>query len=171
MLFALSPILVVVLFIGIFDTGKPLFSQKRLGKNKREFTIYKLRTMNIGTKSVGSHEVSSSQVTKFGKFLRKSKIDELPQLFNVIIGDMSFVGPRPNLPNQSKVIEERDKFNIYKIRPGITGLAQINRIDMSQPKMLAQFDHRMIENMNAGMYFKMLLLTLSGRGQGDAVKS
>jgi lipopolysaccharide/colanic/teichoic acid biosynthesis glycosyltransferase len=126
--------------------------------------------MYLNTQDVATHLVHQNSVTKWGSFLRKSKLDELPQLINVLKGDMSFVGPRPNLLNQLELIEERLKRGVYNIRPGITGLAQINKIDMSTPKLLAEIDSKMIENMNVFYYFKFILLTLYGNGFGDRIK-
>ena len=100
----------------------------------------KFRSMHINTPSVATHLASVTTITPFGNFLRKSKLDELPQLLNVFIGDMSLVGPRPNLFNQTELIEERTKRRVYDLRPGITGLAQINKIDMATTQLLAETD-------------------------------
>jgi lipopolysaccharide/colanic/teichoic acid biosynthesis glycosyltransferase len=127
--------------------------------------------MHVNTQSVATHLVQSSSVTKWGSFLRKSKLDELPQLFNVLKGDMSFVGPRPNLFNQVELIKERESIGVYNIRPGITGLAQIQKIDMSTPKLLAQTDAQMIATWSTLNYFKYIFLTLSGKGFGDRIQS
>jgi lipopolysaccharide/colanic/teichoic acid biosynthesis glycosyltransferase len=126
--------------------------------------------MHVNTQAVATHLVQVSAITKWGSFLRKSKLDELPQLFNVFMGDMSFVGPRPNLFNQLELIEERGKRGVYAIRPGITGLAQINKIDMSTPELLAETDALMISQLNIYFYFKYIFLTVFGRGFGDRVK-
>ena len=126
--------------------------------------------MTVDTKSVATHLSNQSSITKFGGFLRKTKLDELPQLFNVLKGDMSLVGPRPNLYNQIELIEERDKRGVYNVTPGITGLAQINEIDMSTPKKLAEVDAEMIESLTVGGYFKYIFATVGGKGQGDRVK-
>ncbi len=103
----LSPIGIVLCIIGLFDTGSPIFVQERVGKNKKPFNLLKFRTMSVDTKSVASHLASKSSITKFGAFLRKTKLDELPQLINVLKGDMSLVGPRPNLFNQVELIGNR----------------------------------------------------------------
>lgn len=126
--------------------------------------------MYLSTQSVATHLVQSSSVTKWGSFLRRSKLDELPQLFNVLKGDMSFVGPRPNLFNQEELIQERDARLVYSIRPGITGLAQIQKIDMSTPKLLAETDAKMISDWNTYNYFKYIFLTVFGKGFGDRIK-
>ena len=166
----LLPIMMLLFIIGLFDTGSPLFFQRRVGKNKKSFTLIKFRTMRPQTQSVATHLINKSAITSFGSFLRKSKLDELPQLINVFLGDMSLVGPRPNLFNQEELIEERDKRGIYIVRPGITGLAQIKEIDMSTPKLLAETDHKMIQELTLLRYFSFILATVSGKGAGDRVK-
>jgi len=165
----LSPIMLVLYIIGLFDTGSPVFKQQRVGKNKKPFTLYKFRTMNVKAQSVATHLANTAEITKFGSFLRKSKLDELPQLINVVLGDMSLVGPRPNLFNQTELIEERDSRGVYKVVPGITGLAQINEIDMSTPKELAIKDAEMIQSLTITDYFKYIFATVGGKGQGDRV--
>jgi lipopolysaccharide/colanic/teichoic acid biosynthesis glycosyltransferase len=166
----LLPIMMLLFIIGLFDTGSPLFFQRRVGKNKKSFILIKFRTMRPQTQSVATHLVNKSAITSFGSFLRKSKLDELPQLINVFFGDMSLVGPRPNLFNQEELIEERDKRGIYIVRPGITGLAQIKEIDMSTPKLLAETDLKMIQELTLIRYFSFILATVSGKGAGDRVK-
>lgn len=166
----LCPILLVVTIIGLFDTGSPVFVQERVGRNKKPFKLIKFRTMSVGTKSVASHLTSNASITKLGSFLRKTKIDELPQLINVLRGEMSLVGPRPNLFNQEELIAERDVLGIYDVLPGITGLAQVQNIDMSTPQLLAKIDREMIETMSLDNYCKYILQTVTGGGQGDAVK-
>jgi O-antigen biosynthesis protein WbqP len=167
----LSPIILLLLIIGFFDTGSPLFKQKRVGVNQKPFNLLKFRSMHLNTQAVATHLVQVSAITKWGSFLRKSKLDELPQLFNVLLGDMSFVGPRPNLFNQIELIDERGKRGVYAIRPGITGLAQINKIDMSTPQLLAETDAKMINQLNVWYYFKYIFLTVFGKGFGDRVKN
>ena len=130
----------------------------------------KFRSMHVNTKSVATHLANSSAVTKYGAFLRKYKLDELPQLFNVLLGDMSLVGPRPNLFNQEELMHERDSRGVYAVRPGITGLAQINKIDMSTPQLLAETDAKLIQSLNTLGYFKYIFLTVFGKGFGDRIK-
>jgi len=166
----LSPLMLVILIIGYFETGSPIFVQQRVGKHKRSFCLIKFRTMAIETESVASHLASSSSITKFGAFLRRTKIDELPQLINVLKGDMSLVGPRPNLFNQDELIKLRELYGVYDVLPGITGLAQIRSIDMSTPELLAKTDKEMIIKLNLKMYFKLIIVTGIGRGNGDAVR-
>ena len=127
--------------------------------------------MSINTDSVASHLVNVSSITKMGRILRKTKLDELPQLWNVLIGDMSMVGPRPNLFNQEELIFERESLGVYNIRPGITGLAQVKTIDMSTPKLLAETDKKLIDTLNTRVYFRLILMTAIGNGSGDRVRS
>lgn len=169
-LLLLWPILLLVIIIGFFDTGSPIFIQTRVGKNKKAFKLIKLRTMTVGTKSVASHLATNSSITKLGNFLRKTKIDELPQLVNVVKGEMSLVGPRPNLFNQEDLIKERDALGVYDVLPGVTGLAQVQNIDMSTPVLLAKTDKQMIETLTVKNYFKYIIMTITGSGSGDAVK-
>ena len=168
-LFLLSPILFILIIIGFFDTGSPIFRQERVGLGKKPFQLMKFRSMHVNSPSVATHLASTTSITPFGSFLRKSKLDELPQLWNVLMGDMSLVGPRPNLFNQKELIEERDSRRVYSIRPGITGLAQINKIDMSTPKLLAETDAKMIQDINTLGYFKYIILTVFGKGFGDRI--
>lgn len=165
----LSPVMLVLYIIGLFDTGSPIFKQERVGIHKKPFNLYKFRTMNVNAKQVATHLANTSEITKFGAFLRRTKLDELPQLVNVLKGDMSLVGPRPNLYNQTELIEERSKRGVYDHKPGITGLAQINEIDMSTPRELAIKDAEMLENLTTGDYFKYIFATVGGKGQGDRV--
>jgi lipopolysaccharide/colanic/teichoic acid biosynthesis glycosyltransferase len=169
-LLILSPIILVLLIIGFFDTGSPLFRQVRVGVNKKPFNLLKFRSMHVNTKSVATHLASHASVTKYGAFLRKSKLDELPQLINVFLGNMSLVGPRPNLFNQEELIIERDKRGVYKVVPGITGEAQINKIDMSTPKLLAETDVVMTQNLTLKKYFYYIIVTVLGKGSGDRIK-
>ncbi|MFA0216703.1 sugar transferase [Vibrio cyclitrophicus] len=166
----LWPILLVVFIIGIFDTGSPIFVQERVGRHKKPFKLIKFRTMSIETKSVASHLANNASITTLGNFLRKTKIDELPQLINVVKGDMSLVGPRPNLFNQEELVRERDAQCVYDVLPGITGLAQVQNIDMSTPELLAKTDKEMIDTLTLKDYFKYILMTATGSGSGDAVK-
>jgi lipopolysaccharide/colanic/teichoic acid biosynthesis glycosyltransferase len=165
------PVLIILTFIGYFDTGTPIFIQERVGRNKKPFKLIKFRTMTVGTASVASHLASSSSITKFGNVLRKTKLDELPQLWNVLKGEMSLVGPRPNLCNQEELIKEREVLGVYNVRPGITGLAQVNKIDMSTPKLLAETDAKMLSSLTLKDYFKYIIMTATGIGSGDAVNT
>ena len=164
------PFLLVIFVIGLFDTGSPLFIQERVGRGKKPFYLVKFRTMAVNTASVASHLASAASITKLGGFLRKTKLDELPQLWNVLLGDMSLVGPRPNLFNQEELIDARNSLGVYDVRPGITGLAQINDIDMSTPKLLAETDARMIRELTVQKYFGFIVATVLGKGSGDRVR-
>ena len=164
------PILILLFVIGLFDTGSPLFRQTRVGRNEKPFTLVKFRTMKKDTASVASHLASSSSITRFGHFLRKTKLDELPQLWNVLKGEMSLVGPRPCLFNQEELIAERKKRGVLNYRPGITGLAQVKEIDMSTPELLARTDAKMLESLTISDYFKYILMTVTGSGSGDRVR-
>ncbi|OCH04108.1 sugar transferase [Aliivibrio fischeri] len=166
----LWPVLLIVTIIGLFDTGSPVFIQERVGRNKKPFNLIKFRTMSVETKSVASHLANNASITKLGLFLRKTKIDELPQLINVLKGEMSLVGPRPNLFNQEELIKERDALRVYDVLPGVTGLAQVQNIDMSTPELLAKTDRKMIDTLTVKSYFKYILMTATGSGSGDAVK-
>lgn len=168
-LILLSPILILLFIIGLFDTGSPLFIQQRVGKHKKPFTLVKFRTMKKDTASVATHLVTASSITSFGSFLRRTKLDELPQLWNVLKGEMSLVGPRPGLFNQTELMEQRDKRGVYAVRPGITGLSQINEIDMSTPELLAKTDAEMISSLSLKNYFSYIFKTILGKGSGDRV--
>ena len=165
-----SPLLLGLTLIGFFDTGSPLFRQRRVGRRQKPFVLVKFRTMKVDTASVASHLADASAVTPFGNFIRRTKLDELPQLWNVLKGEMSLVGPRPCLYNQEELIKERAARGVFAARPGITGLAQINEIDMSTPKLLAETDQRMPANLTAPAYFRYIFLTVLGKGAGDRVK-
>ncbi|AJR09513.1 sugar transferase [Photobacterium gaetbulicola] len=167
----LSPVFVVVYLLGKRDTGQPIFRQERVGRHQKPFTLVKFRTMPVETASVATHLVDASSVTKLGAFLRKTKLDELPQLINVVKGEMSLVGPRPCLFNQTELIEARQQRGVLNVLPGITGLAQINGVDMSTPAKLAEMDKEMIQTFNLKAYFAYILQTAIGRGAGDRIKS
>lgn len=163
------PVLAILYVLGLFDTGSPIFFQERVGRDKRPFTLTKFRTMKEDTASVASHLASADAITPFGRFLRRTKLDELPQLWNVLKGEMSLVGPRPCLFNQEELIAEREQRGVLAARPGITGLAQVKDIDMSTPRLLAETDQKMLENLTMGAYFKYIFMTVAGKGAGDRV--
>ena len=164
------PVLLVLTIIGLFDTGSPIFRQVRVGRHQKPFTLVKFRTMRVDTASVATHLASSTSITRFGHFLRKTKLDELPQLWNVLKGDMSLVGPRPGLFNQEELTDERAKRGVFNVRPGITGLAQVSEIDMSTPALLAETDQKMINSLTLVDYFKYIFMTVAGKGAGDRVR-
>lgn len=141
-IFAL-PMLIVAIAIKCDSKGPVLFKQERVGKNKKLFKIWKFRSMYTNTDpNAPTHQLgnANSHITKVGKFIRKTSIDELPQLFNILSGEMSFVGPRPALWNQYDLIEERDKYHANDIKPGLTGLAQVSGRDELEIPVKAKFD-------------------------------
>ena len=165
------PLMLLIYLISLYLNGSPLFFQQRVGKDQKLFTLVKFRTMASSTNSVGTHLVDKNSITKLGHLLRKTKLDEIPQLFNVLLGHMSLVGPRPCLSNQKELVEEREKRGVFRVRPGITGLAQINEIDMSTPRKLARYDRLMIERINLRLYVKLITSTILGKGRGDRVRT
>lgn len=165
-----APILLAIYVFGLFDTGSPIFRQVRVGRGQKPFILVKFRTMRPDTASVASHLADASAITSLGAFLRRTKLDELPQLWNVLKGEMSLVGPRPCLFNQTELIAERAACGVFDARPGITGLAQVSNIDMSTPKLLAETDTRMLQTLNLRNYFHYIVMTLLGNGSGDRVR-
>lgn len=160
---------VAAVMVRMDSPGPALFRQARVGRHEKTFTCLKLRTMHTGTPSAGSHEVSSTRVTALGRHLRRLKIDELPQLWNVLVGEMSLVGPRPCLLSQDLVIDARRPLKVFDVRPGVTGPAQIKAIDMSTPTKLAEEDAHWSRSQKFSDYLQILLLTIGGRGRGDRV--
>jgi len=156
----LSPLLIFIFFIRLFENGSLLFEQKRVGHNLKSFSLIKFRTMPVGVRSAGTHLIKNIKLSSFEYFLRRAKIDEIPQLWNVLLGDMSLVGPRPCLFNQRKLINERKKRKVFKVRPGITGLSQISGINMKTPTLLAKTDQKMIKEMNLYNYFYYIFRTI-----------
>lgn len=165
------PVLLLLTFIGFFDTGAPIFCQQRVGLRQKPFVLVKFRTMCRDTASVASHLASAAAITPFGRFLRRTKLDELPQLWNVLKGEMSLVGPRPCLFNQDELIAERACRGVFEARPGVTGLGQLKGIDMSTPELLAKTDQEMLARLNLASYFYYIFLTLLGKGMGDRIVS
>ena len=159
-LFFLFPLILFICFVGFLNNGSPLFLQKRVGRNMKSFLLIKFRTMPVGVRSAGTHLIKDIQLSSFGYFLRRTKIDEIPQLFNVLCGNMSLVGPRPCLFNQRKLISERKKRGVFKVRPGITGLAQVSGINMKTPTLLAKTDQKMIKGINLYKYFYYIFKTI-----------
>ena len=169
-LIILLPVMIFLFILGLFDTGSPLLRQIRVGRLQQPFCLIKFRSMRIDTPQVGSHLVSDRAITPLGAVLRRTKLDELPQLWNVLCGDMSLVGPRPCLPVQYELIRAREINGVHLARPGITGLSQVSCIDMSTPDLLAQTDARMLRQLTLNNYFKYIFLTFIGKGGGDRVK-
>jgi O-antigen biosynthesis protein WbqP len=170
-LILLLPFILIIALILFTEHRKPFFIQKRVGKNQQQFTLIKFRSMSPKAANLPTHEISADLITKTGKFIRSTKLDELPQLWNVLKGDMSLVGPRPCLPTQEELISERASRGVFSLRPGITGPAQVQNIDMSTPKKLAVEDSQMVGNLKVSDYFKYVLMTVTGSGQGDKVRS
>ena len=166
----LFPLVLLLMILGWFDTRSPLFRQERVGRSQQSFTLLKFRTMRLDTASVASHLADATAITPFGRFLRRTKLDELPQLWNVLRGDMSLVGPRPCLFNQLDLIAERASRSVFDARPGITGLAQVQGIDMSTPELLAKTDAEMLRQMSLFNYFRYIFFTILGKGFGDRVR-
>lgn len=167
---ALPVMAISLLVLAVEMRANPLFSQTRIGRYRKPFTIYKLRTMRPGTRNAASHEVAPDTITAFGGFLRKAKLDEIPQIYNVLVGEMSFVGPRPCLPQQSELIDARDALGLYGLRPGITGPAQLKGIDMSNPVKLAQADAAYLRDPSIAKDIALIARTFLGFGSGDAAR-
>ncbi len=161
-LFVLFPVIALTcIAIRMESAGPAIFRQQRVGRAERPFTVYKLRTMRIGTDQKPTHEVSVNAYTRLGRFLRSSKLDEVPQLVNVLRGDMSLVGPRPCLQTQDHLIAERRCRGVHDVRPGITGLAQVFGIDMSEPRKLARVDALYIRKQTVAFDVWLIFRTLA----------
>lgn len=167
--FALAVVLPLVLIIRLESGGSVFFRQSRVGRYETVFTLVKLRTMHESTPDIPSHEAVGAMITPLGRILRKLKLDELPQIWNVLIGEMSFVGPRPCLETQQELIDARRALGVFSVRPGITGLAQVAGVDMSTPQKLAELDHNYIVTKSIVNDGRIILATLFGRGSGDAI--
>ncbi len=170
----LSWLLVLLSLIVKFTSKGPvLFKQKRIGKNKTHFNIYKYRTMRIDTpKDMPTHLLANpdSFITPVGRFLRKTSLDEMPQLFNILVGQMSIVGPRPALWNQDDLIAERDIYHANDIRPGLTGWAQVNGRDELPIPVKAKYDGEYMERMSFSFDMKCLFRTIVSVVKHDGVK-
>jgi lipopolysaccharide/colanic/teichoic acid biosynthesis glycosyltransferase len=164
------PVLLLLWLLLRCESGSPIFLQERVGRYKIPFKLIKFRTMGVHTASVATHLVNTSSITTLGRYLRRAKLDELPQLVNVLRGDMSLVGPRPCLYSQEELIYERSVKHVFSSRPGITGLAQIQGVDMSTPKLLAQLDKEMLDSLTPKNYFRYIILTVTGKGMGDRIR-
>lgn len=162
-----GPLFLMLFVLGLFDTGSPLFRQERVGRHRQPFILLKFRTMHPDTASVATHLADPKAVTRLGRWLRRTKLDELPQLWNVLRGDMSLVGPRPCLFSQTDLIAAREARGVHQARPGVTGLAQVTGIDMSTPEKLAETDAHMLRTLTLRHYLRYLILTVLQRGSGD----
>ena len=159
----LSPIiLIVALAVKLTSPGPMLFKQRRIGKNNDEFQIYKFRTMRIDTPNVPTHLLENPEqwITPVGKFLRKTSLDELPQLFNILKGEMSIVGPRPALYNQIDLKEMRTEAGVHKLVPGLTGWAQINGRDEIPLSLKVNLDKEYLEKKNFLFDIKIIFMTV-----------
>ena len=162
--------LLIWVAIRVFSSGPGLFRQVRVGRNEKRFTCLKFRTMRTTAPNVATHVVSAAEVTSVGRFLRRTKLDELPQVINVLKNEMSFVGPRPCLPSQTAVIEARRARGIFDAAPGITGFAQIQGLDMSNPEALAASDEEYLRLQSLLLDVKIIVRTGLGGGSGDKVR-
>lgn len=159
-LLLLSPVVILSMIFIYIEDGLPLFFlQDRLGFNKKIFKIFKIRTMFNETPDLGTHEVSEKQYLKVGHFLRKLKIDELPQVLNFIKGDINLIGPRPGLPSQSELSMCRDRCNIFEVTPGISGLSQVLGYDMSNPYLLSKIDRLYIDKKSLTLDITIFIAT------------
>lgn len=160
--------LILMLFIKLDSPGRSLFVQQRVGRHQASFWLIKLRTMASHTGDRPSHEVSAAYITRVGRILRRTKLDELPQLWNIMKGEMTFVGPRPCLPSQRELISERASRGLFEIVPGITGPAQIRGIDMATPELMAEVESEYFRRSTPFSDLQILLRTALGAGSGDA---
>ena len=157
---SVSPLIILAGAFIVIEDGFPIFfSQERIGLKKKTFKIIKIRTLKKNTPNIGTHELKNSNMLKNSKWIRKTKLDEFPQLINVLKGDLNLVGPRPGLVTQKILLEERSLKNIYLVKPGITGLAQILGYDMSDPKKLAEIDEAYIINRTFILDFLIIVGT------------
>ena len=165
------PMLIIAIIIKCTSEGPIFFIQKRIGKDERFFMIYKFRTMHIDTPNVSTENLGdpSYYITKVGGFLRRTSLDELPQLFNILLGDMSVVGPRPALYNQYELTEKRKKLGIHKFRPGLTGYAQIMGRDFLSDEEKVTCDYYYISHQNLLLDMKIIILTLLKVIRGDGI--
>jgi O-antigen biosynthesis protein WbqP len=161
LLIVLAPIFFLVGIIIFFQDGGPaIFKQKRIGKYGKEFLFYKFRSMPLNTPNVESKDIDKIRVTSFGKFIRRTNLDEFPQFYNVLKGDMSFIGPRPPIPSQSKLIELRLLNGSFNISPGLTGWAQVNSYEGMSVCEKAKLDGEYVEKISFGIDVLIMLKTI-----------
>ncbi len=163
LIIVLMPVFLIIALIVLVDSGSPvIFKQYRVGKDNKLFYIYKFRTMKVNTRNASTDDLveAESVITKSGRILRKTSLDELPQLFNVLTGKMSFVGPRPLIPEEKEIRQIRKEYNVYSVRPGITGLAQVNGRDMLGAKEKALFDKEYVEKQSILLDIKIMFKTV-----------
>lgn len=159
LIFLTMPLIICIFLFLLFTMKNPLFIQSRVGRDEKIFQMYKFRSIFVTVGDVPTHYLNDSDITKLGKFLRASKLDELPQLWNVLLGDMSIVGPRPCLPSQSELLRLRRMYGVSRSIPGITGSAQILGVDMSDPELLVTIEKEMMSSMTIKLYFKIIFGT------------
>ena len=152
--------------IRLESPGPPVFLQTRIGQGQRPFVMIKLRTMKPGTPQRGSHEIGAERITRVGRILRRTKLDELPQILNVLTGAMSLVGPRPCLSVQTEVIAARAALGVFDVRPGITGAAQVAGVDMSRPRALARLDAAYAADQTLWGDLRLIALTAAKPARG-----
>lgn len=152
--------IILALIIFLQDLGSPIFKQMRVGHSGKEFMFYKFRSMPLKTPNVESHQKDKLKITPFGKFIRRTNLDELPQFFNVLKGDMSFIGPRPPIPTQKKLIYLRRKNKALFLRPGLTGWAQVNSFDNMPEDIKARFDGEYADRISLKMDILILFKTV-----------
>lgn len=171
-LFLLVPMLIIAILIKFDSKGPIIFKQQRSGQNKKIFNIYKFRTMKTDTPNVSTEALGDplNYITKLGQFLRKSSLDELPQLFNILLGDMSIVGPRPALYNQYDLIQMRDEQGVNSIRPGLTGYAQVKGRDFISDSEKVAYDKYYLENMSIWLDLKIILWTARSVVKSEGVR-
>ena len=159
-LLIISPFLFFAAIAIIIEDGMPiLFIQERIGKNQSIFNIIKIRTLKTGAPNIGTHQLENEYKLKCGKLIRKIKLDEFPQLINVLKGDINLIGPRPGLVSQIDLTQSRNAKGIYEIKPGITGLSQVLGYDMSDPAKLAEIDKIYIQKQSLYVDFLILIST------------
>lgn len=175
-LLLLSPVMLILYFLVLVSSGSPvIFKQERVGYKNELFTIYKFRTMKNGMRQTKTEDLTDEEVendiTLIGRILRKLSIDELPQLINILKGDMSFVGPRPLIPQEKEIRELREKYNVFSVRPGITGWAQVNGRDFISDEQKALLDKEYVEKhsliMDIKIMFKTVWVVLAGKDVAD----
>lgn len=160
LLLVLLPVYAILaIIIKVQDGGPAIFKQKRIGKNGEEFLFYKFRSMPVSTPNVESRETQKLQITPFGKFIRRTNLDELPQFYNVLKGDMSFIGPRPPIPSQQELIEMRRANGALALQPGLTGWAQVNAYDGMPADQKAAFDGEYAQRVSLGLDLLILVKT------------
>lgn len=164
--------LLILIWIAIRATsrGPGIFAQQRVGRDGVAFICYKFRTMEVGTRQAATHELTNMSVTSVGRVLRRTKLDELPQIWNLLKGEMTLVGPRPCLVSQTELIKVREDARVLALTPGITGLAQVNGVDMSVPRDLVQYDQRYLALQGLILDIRLIVLTVVGKGRGDNVR-